>query len=106
MLEAGEIEWTPGPPSIPEGAEAAVLYGDPTKAEPFALRLKLPADYVLPAHTHPKHEIVTVLSGTFQLGMGAEASRDGRPISRPAAFSLSRRAWRTTPIPTRRPSFS
>lgn len=76
MLQAGDIEWAPGPPSIPEGAQAAVLYGDPTRAEDFALRLKLPAGYVLPAHTHPKPEIVTVISGTFELGMGKHADRD------------------------------
>lgn len=76
LLEAGAIEWSPGPPSIPAGAEASVLYGDPSKEETFALRLKLPAGYVLPAHTHPKPEIVTVISGTFELGMGEEANRD------------------------------
>ena len=36
-----QIEWAPGPASIPPGAEAAVLYGDPSKEGLFALRLKL-----------------------------------------------------------------
>jgi quercetin dioxygenase-like cupin family protein len=76
VLTPGEIEWTPGPPSIPDGSEAAVLYGDPGKDELFALRLRLPAGYHLPPHTHPRPEVVTVISGAFHVGMGDEAARD------------------------------
>ena len=65
-----QIKWAPGPASIPAGAEAAVLYGDPSKEGLFALRLKLPKDYRIPPHTHPKPEVVTVISGTFRLGNG------------------------------------
>jgi quercetin dioxygenase-like cupin family protein len=68
-----DITWKPGPASIPPGAEAAVLYGDPSKEEMFALRLKLPSGYHIAPHTHPKPEIVTVISGTFRLGMGETA---------------------------------
>jgi quercetin dioxygenase-like cupin family protein len=64
------IEWAPGPASIPPGAEAAVLYGDPSKEGLFALRLKLPPGYHIAPHSHPKPEVVTVISGTFRLGMG------------------------------------
>lgn len=71
-----EVTWRSGPPSIPPGAEAAVLHGDPSKEGLFALRLKLPAGYTLPPHTHPKPEIVTVISGTFHLGMGEAIDRD------------------------------
>lgn len=64
------VMWQPGPPSLPPGAEAAVLYGDLAKEGLFALRLKLPAGYRVAPHMHPKPEAVTVLSGTFHLGMG------------------------------------
>jgi quercetin dioxygenase-like cupin family protein len=70
-----DISWGPGPASIPEGAEAVVLHGNPTREGLFALRLKLPADYTIPPHTHPKPEIVTVISGTFHLGMGETLDR-------------------------------
>jgi quercetin dioxygenase-like cupin family protein len=73
MLTAPEIKWGPGPASLPKGAEAVVLYGDPTKDGLFALRLKFPKGYRIPAHTHPKPEIVTVISGTFLFGMGDKA---------------------------------
>lgn len=73
ILSANEIKWSPGPASLPKGAQAAVLYGDPTKDGPFAMRLKLPDGYQIPPHSHPKPEVVTVISGTFRLGMGEKA---------------------------------
>jgi quercetin dioxygenase-like cupin family protein len=77
IVSPEQIEWAPGPASLPPGAEAAVLYGDPSQEGLFALRLKLPKDYAIPPHMHPKPEIVTVISGTFRLGMGetADASK-------------------------------
>lgn len=68
-----EIAWAPAPASLPPGAQAAVLYGDPAKEGLFALRLKLPDGYHIPPHTHPRPEIVTVISGTFRLGTGDTA---------------------------------
>ena len=73
VLAPQEVKWGAGPPSIPPGAQAAVLYGDPSKEGPFALRLKMPDGYKIPPHTHPKQEVVTVISGTFSLGMGETA---------------------------------
>jgi quercetin dioxygenase-like cupin family protein len=73
LLSPQEIKWSPGPASIPPGAEVAVLYGDPAKDGLFAMRLKLPKGYKIPPHPHPKPEVVTVISGTFRLGMGDKA---------------------------------
>lgn len=50
----------------------AVLEGDPTKEGPFVFRVKAPDGYRIPPHTHPKTERITVISGTFNIGMGAE----------------------------------
>ena len=69
-LSADSLKWSAAPPMLPKGAEMAVLAGDPSKAEPFVVRTKLPAGYKIPAHTHPTDENVTVLSGTFHVGMG------------------------------------
>jgi quercetin dioxygenase-like cupin family protein len=66
-----ELQWRDGPPSLPAGAKFAVLEGDPNKAGPFVFRIKVPDGYRIPVHTHPKPERVTVLQGTFKLGMGA-----------------------------------
>ncbi len=72
MVTPGELKWGPGPKSLPPGAQAAVLDGDPAKKGPFAMRLKVPAGYKIPAHTHPRQERVTVISGKFQLGHGGK----------------------------------
>src|SRR5947208_1386656 len=70
LFPSAEIKWKDGPPSVPKGAMIAVLEGDPTKAGPFVFRIKLPDGYRIPPHTHPQTERVTVISGTFNIGMG------------------------------------
>ena len=89
VLGANEVKWSPGPPSIPPGAEAAVLYGDPGKEGLFVLRLKLPKGYRLAPHTHPKPEIVTVISGTFRFGMGETADQSkAQPLGAGSFFAM------------------
>jgi quercetin dioxygenase-like cupin family protein len=89
IVAPGDVKWAPGPASIPPGAQAAVLYGDPSKEGLFALRLKLPKGYAIPPHTHPKPEVVTVVSGTFRLGMGETADRaKGRALPAGSFFAL------------------
>jgi quercetin dioxygenase-like cupin family protein len=71
MLTPGDIKWGDVPPVFPKGAKMAVLYGDPSKpGELFIVRLKMQAGYKIPAHWHPTDENVTVISGTFNMGMG------------------------------------
>jgi quercetin dioxygenase-like cupin family protein len=70
VLTAAELKWGDPPPVVRKGARMAVLSGDPGKAGPFVLRLKLPAGDEIAAHWHPTDEHVTVLSGSFALGMG------------------------------------
>src|SRR3712207_14510 len=73
ILAPGDIKWSPGPPSLPKGAEMAVLFGDPSKDGLFAMRLKFPSGYRIAPHSHPKPEVVTVISGVFRIGMGESA---------------------------------
>jgi len=75
IVSAQEIKWVPAPPSVPPGAQVAVLYGDPSKEGMFSFRIKFPSGYVVPPHRHPQPEIVTVISGTFRLGMGEKADK-------------------------------
>lgn len=89
VLTAQEIRWAAGPPSIPPGSQAAVLYGDPAKDGLFAMRLKLPKGYKIAPHTHPKPEVVTVISGTFRLGMGEKADPSkAKPLPAGAFFAM------------------
>ena len=64
------LKWKPGPASLPKGAQIAVLEGDPNTEGMFVFRVKVPDGYRIPPHTHPKMERVTVIAGTFQIGMG------------------------------------
>ena len=65
-----KLVWKDGPASLPKGAQIAVLEGDPSKEGSFVFRIKAPDGYRIPPHTHPKMERVTVISGTFNIGMG------------------------------------
>ena len=70
IVEPGEIDWQPAPPVIPAGAMMAVLAGDLAKEGPFIFRLKVPDGFQVAPHFHPGIENVTVISGTFRIGMG------------------------------------
>src|SRR6185503_17885391 len=70
MISPDQVKWGPGPPSLPPGAELAVLSGDPSKAGSFTMRVKFPAGYKVPPHWHPTDENVVVISGTMLLGAG------------------------------------
>lgn len=71
------VQYGPLPPFIPPGAQLAVLEGNPmAKSGDYTVRLKMPAGYRIPPHWHPKRENVTVLSGTFKVGMGDQFKED------------------------------
>lgn len=71
MARAASTAWGDAPPSLPAGAQAAVLSGDPGAAGAFAIRLKAPAGWRVPRHAHPMDEQVTVIEGDLTLSMGA-----------------------------------
>ena len=70
ITELKEATWAPAPPMLPPGAQIAVLAGDPTQSAAYAIRLKFPANYAIPAHSHPTDENVVVVSGAVTFGMG------------------------------------
>ena len=66
-----QIKWGPPPPFVAPGSQLSVIEGDPTASSgDFTIRLKMPAGYKIAPHWHPKRENVTVISGTFKVGMG------------------------------------
>ena len=69
MVVPSDLKWA-DVPSLPPGAKIAVIEGPLNQAVPFTMRLKLPANYKIPAHWHPAIEHLTVLTGTFHMGMG------------------------------------
>ena len=70
MTTPADIKWGEAPAIFPAGAKMAVIEGDPGKAGPYTVRLKVGDGYKVPAHWHPTTENVTVISGTLNVGMG------------------------------------
>ena len=102
LVPADKVQWGPAPPHLPAGAQASVLEGNPSAKGPVTLRLRFPANYTIPPHWHSMSERVTVLSGTFHIGMGdtldrrsGQALEAGGFVSLPA--SMRHFAWTTTP---------
>lgn len=76
LVTPAEIRWGTGPAILPAGAQAAVLYGDPTKDGLFSMRFKLPKGYRVPPHTLSKAGLFTVIAGALRIGMGEKADPD------------------------------
>jgi quercetin dioxygenase-like cupin family protein len=76
MASVNDVHWAAAPPMLPAGAEIAVLAGDPMQAVPYTIRLKFPAHYAIPAHSHPTNENVVVVSGALTFGTGDRLIRD------------------------------
>jgi hypothetical protein len=88
IFNQNDVSWSKGPPSLPPGAEVAVLEGDPAKDGQFTMRLRLPDGYKVPPHWHPKVEHVTVFSGTFQIGMGERFDEKAMKSMNAGAFGF------------------
>ena len=70
MTSPDDLKWGPPPPVFEQNATFTVVSGDPGKAGLYVVRLRMPAGYKIAPHWHPTDEHVTVVSGTFALGMG------------------------------------
>ncbi len=67
IVHYGDLKWTP----ILKGCDLAPVAGDPNaEGTPFVLRLRCADGTKIPAHWHPTDENVTVLKGTFLVGLG------------------------------------
>ena len=74
IVHFGDLKWTP----IMKGCDLAPVSGDfNAEGAPFVLRIKCADGAKIPAHWHPTDENVTVLKGTFLVGMG-EAFDDSK----------------------------
>lgn len=69
VIRSEEVEWKPFAAFPPE-AELAVLVGDPGKAGPYVIRVKLAPGGRLMPHRHPEDRVYTVISGIFYIGLG------------------------------------
>jgi quercetin dioxygenase-like cupin family protein len=70
LVTPDQVKWGSAPPSLPAGAQLAVLEGDPSKAGAFTIRAKFPDGYKIPPHWHPTDERIVVLEGSLGMGVG------------------------------------
>ena len=88
VQSAKELHWTNAPPALPKGAKMAVIQGDPSASgKVVTVRLKMPKGYAIPPHFHPTDEAVTVLSGSFSMGMGDKLDRSAKALG-PGGWGL------------------
>ncbi|MEJ0075234.1 MAG: cupin domain-containing protein [Alphaproteobacteria bacterium] len=99
-VKADAVQWGPAPPQLPKGAQVAVMAGNPTKKGLYIIRAKMPDGYEVPAHWHKKAENVTVISGTFNVGMGDKLDKSKADALGPGGFfsaapKMRHYAWAT-----------
>ena len=69
QLLPGDLKWNSDPKL--HGLQTVTLAGNPNALEPYAERIKLPANTRLAPHSHPNEaRMVTVLSGTLYFAYG------------------------------------
>ena len=82
IIAPGNLKWT----DMPNGAQRAVLFGDPSKPGPYTMRMKFPPNSPIPPHSHPDNRQVTLLSGTLYLGQGNKLDRETALEIQPGTF--------------------
>jgi len=102
VVQADKLQWGAAPPILPAGAQIAVLEGNPAEKGPVTLRLKFPAKYEIPAHWHSMTERVTVMSGSFHVGMGDKLDRETSQTLAPGGYvslpaKMHHFAWTSAP---------
>lgn len=87
VLANSSLTWSDfAPAGFDPGMKLAVLHGDPGAKGDYVLRLLFPAGYRFPVHWHPGVENLTVVSGTFLLGMGNSADWNAVKTYSPGDF--------------------
>lgn len=78
-----QVRWFT-PTYYTDGRQRAQLYGDSNQGASWIDRVKMPAGKYVAAHTHPQDELVTVIDGTWYVGVGDKydpAKLEGYPAS-------------------------
>jgi quercetin dioxygenase-like cupin family protein len=64
-----QVRWFT-PPYYTDGRQRAKLFGDSDRDVVWVDRVKIPGGKHVPAHTHPRDELATVIRGTWYVGVG------------------------------------
>ena len=84
-----DIHWGAPPPSFPAGAKFAVIAGDPAASGLVTVRFEMPAGYTIAPHFHPTDEHITVLKGTFEIGMGDAIDKAHAVALSPGGYAIA-----------------
>jgi hypothetical protein len=85
FLFPDELNWSGNP--LLHGLQTAPLYGDSRVPLPYAERIKMPAHFRLPPHSHPNDSrMVVVLSGTFYFAFGEKFDESKLKALPPGSF--------------------
>ncbi|MEO1390378.1 MAG: cupin domain-containing protein [Cyanobacteria bacterium J06634_6] len=68
--QLNSIEWRINPNIA--GVQSAIVVGDPSSPQLYAMLGKMDAGTVFPAHVHPDSRITTVVSGVMYYGIGEQ----------------------------------
>ena len=89
VIKANEINWKPCPPNLPNGCEMTLLEGNLKGNDMFTVRFKINGEFLLPPHTHPKDERVTVLQGKVYVAFGVGATKAEATIFEPGDYYVN-----------------
>lgn len=91
VVHSDDVPWGPCAPTLPSGCEMAVLEGSPQSADLFTVRFRLSEEFVMPPHSHPKDERVTVLRGKMFVAFGVDATRQNAKQFGPGDYYVNAR---------------
>jgi quercetin dioxygenase-like cupin family protein len=68
------------------GIRTTVLYGDPTKAGPYTIALRVPPNMRIAAHSHRDNRTAVVVAGVWRFGYGRKADESLVKILPPGSY--------------------
>jgi len=84
ITKPSELKYMPN--ETGSGPDIAVIYGDPTKEGLYIIRARFKPGVMSKPHTHPTDRHVTVISGTWCVGMGERFDANGCRDMGPGSF--------------------
>lgn len=77
-------------PLRPMSGDVEILYGDPEAiGEPFVMRIRELPGTVVPPHSHPVDEHITVVQGTWYFGLGEEFNSQVLEELKPGTYAFA-----------------
>jgi len=71
-----------------QGIETRLLAGDPTKAGPYTISIRVPPNTRIDAHTHRDHRSAVVIAGVWYFGFGDKSDDSKARALQPGSYYL------------------